>query len=59
MSGHALFFKNINVKQHEVKSEYRRMPDDLTMAQAYQLLEKDKGAVSATATPAVAVSQAR
>jgi len=59
MSGHALFFKNINVKQHEVKSEYRRMPDDLTMAQAYQLLEKDKGAVSATAAPAVAVSQAR
>jgi hypothetical protein len=59
MSGHAIFFKNINVKQHEVKSEYRRMPDDLTMAQAYQLLEKDKGAVSATAAPAVAVSQAR
>jgi hypothetical protein len=59
MSGHALFFKNINVKQHEVKSEYRRMPDDLTMAQAYQLLEKDKSAVSATAAPAVSVSQAR
>jgi hypothetical protein len=51
MSGHAIFFKNINVKQHEVKSEFRRMPDGLTMAQAYQLLEKDEGAVSATVAP--------
>ncbi len=51
MSGHAILFKNINVKQHEVKSEFRRVPDSLTMAQAYQLLEKDDGAVSATAAP--------
>jgi hypothetical protein len=51
MSGHAIFFKNINVKQHEVKSEFRRMPDDMTMAQAYRLLEKSD-AVSATAGPA-------
>jgi len=52
MSGHAIFFKNISVKQHEVKSEFRRMPDSITMAQAYQLLEKNDSAVSATAGPA-------
>lgn len=51
MSGHAILFKNINVKQHELKSEFRRVPDGLTMAQAYQLLEKNDGAVSATVAP--------
>ena len=59
MSGHAILFKNISFKQHEVKSEFRRVPDSLTMAQAYQLLEKGEGAVSATATPAAAGSQSR
>jgi hypothetical protein len=59
MSGHAILFKNISFKQHEVKSEFRRVPDSLTMAQAYQLLEKGEGAVSATATPAAAASQSR
>jgi hypothetical protein len=55
MSGHAIFFKNISVKQHEVKTEFQRMPDGLTMAQAYQLLEKkDDGAVSATVAPVAA-----
>lgn len=51
MSGHAIFFKNINVKQHEVKSDFRRMPDGITMTEAYQLLEKGDGAVSATTSP--------
>lgn len=46
MSGHAIVFKTINVKQHEVLSDFRRMPDDLTIAQAYQMLEKG-GAISA------------
>ncbi len=46
MSGHAIIFKTINVRQHEVLSDFRRMPDDLTMAQAYQMLEQG-GAVSA------------
>ncbi len=51
MSGHAIFFKNISFTQHEVKSEFRRVPDGLTLAQAYQLLEKNDGAVSATVAP--------
>ena len=51
MSGHAILFKSISVKQHEVKSEFRRVPDGLTMAQAYQLLEKNEGSVSATVAP--------
>lgn len=59
MSGHAILFKNISFKQHEVKSEFRRVPDSLTIAQAYQLLEKDEGAVSATATPGAAASQSQ
>jgi hypothetical protein len=51
MTGHAVLFKNISFSQHEVKSEFRRMPDGLTMAQAYQLLEKNEGSVSATVAP--------
>ncbi|HET7873585.1 MAG TPA: hypothetical protein VFL42_13795, partial [Terriglobales bacterium] len=46
MTGHAVIFKTINVKQHEVLSDFRRMPDDITVAQAYEMLEKG-GAVSA------------
>lgn len=46
MSGHAIIFKTINVRQHEVLSDFRRLPDDLTMAQAYKMLETS-GAVSA------------
>jgi hypothetical protein len=41
MSGHAILFKNIAVKEHQTQSEFRRVPDDLTIAQAYQMLEKD------------------
>lgn len=50
MSGHAILFKNIAVKQHQTQSEFRRVPDNLTMAQAYDLLQKD-GAVSANNQP--------
>lgn len=50
MSGHAILFKNISVKQHQTQSEFRRVPDNLTMAQAYNLLQKD-GAVSANNQP--------
>jgi hypothetical protein len=41
MSGHAILFKNISVKEYQTQSEFRRVPDDLTMAQAYALLQKD------------------
>ena len=46
MAGHAVLFKNIAVKQHQTQSEFRRVPDNITIAEAYQLLQKD-GAVTA------------
>lgn len=51
MSGHAILFKNIAVRQRQTQGEFRRVPDDLTMAQAYDLLEKGTGAVSANNQP--------
>ncbi|HWG51496.1 MAG TPA: hypothetical protein VN669_17475 [Candidatus Acidoferrales bacterium] len=54
MSGHAILFKNIAVKEHQTQSEFRRVPDDLTLAQAYQILEKD-APVSANNQPAKAM----
>ncbi|HJT54361.1 MAG TPA: hypothetical protein VJ848_10960 [Candidatus Angelobacter sp.] len=53
MSGHAILFKNIAVKEHQTQSEFRRVPDNLTMAQAYGMLQKD-GAVTANNQPAPA-----
>jgi hypothetical protein len=48
MSGHAIIFKTINVKQYQRLTDFRRVRDDLTIAQAYQLLQqKDGTAVSA------------
>lgn len=47
MTGHAVIFKNINVKQMQRLTEFRRVSDALTIAQAYQLLQKGEVAVSA------------
>jgi len=47
MSGHAVIFKNINVKQMQRLTDFRRVSDELTIAQAYQLLQKGDVAVSA------------
>lgn len=38
MHGKALFFKTIGVQQDETDSDFRRMPDDLTIAQAATML---------------------
>jgi len=48
MSGHAVIFASISVKQKQLFSDYRRVPDALTLSQAYELLQKDTDAVSAT-----------
>lgn len=48
MSGHAVIFASINVKQRQLFGNYRRVPDTLTLSQAYELLQKDSDAVSAT-----------
>ncbi|MGC2695877.1 MAG: hypothetical protein WA738_08800 [Candidatus Angelobacter sp.] len=50
MSGHAVLFKTINVKQLQRLADFYRVSDDLTIAQAYLLLEKGDQAVSADNT---------
>jgi hypothetical protein len=40
MHGKALFFHTIAVSEKEIHSEYRRVPNDLTLGQAAALLEK-------------------
>lgn len=52
MSGHAVVFKNINVRQIQRLTEFRRVSDELTIAQAYQLLQKGENTVSAESQPA-------
>lgn len=46
MTGHAIIFKTINVKEHQVLSGFRRVPDNLSMTEAYSMLKKGDGAVS-------------
>jgi hypothetical protein len=48
MSGHAVIFASINVKQRQLFSDYRRMPDTLTLSQAYEMLQRGSDSVSAT-----------
>ena len=40
MKGKALLFKTINVQQTETRSDFQRMPDDLTVAQAADILNR-------------------
>lgn len=47
MSGHAIIFKTINVKQMQRLTDFRRVSDDLTIAQAYQMLVSPENPVSA------------
>jgi hypothetical protein len=51
MSGHAVIFKSINIKQKQRVTDFRRVSNDLTIAQAYQLLVKPDNAVSAVSQP--------
>jgi hypothetical protein len=47
MSGHAVIFKTINVRQMQRISEFHRVSDSMTISEAYQLLEKGDATVSA------------
>jgi hypothetical protein len=40
MSGKALFFKSISVQEEREFEDYRRVPSNLTLRQAEDLLEK-------------------
>lgn len=42
LNGKALFFKTIAVHEKRVESNYQRVPDDITVGQAAQILKKDK-----------------
>jgi hypothetical protein len=47
MVGRAVLFKTISRKQKQALSDFRRMPDSITLSQAYDLLQKESGSVSA------------
>jgi hypothetical protein len=47
MSGHAVIFKTINVRQLQRMTGFHRISDNMTISQAYQLLEKGDSTVSA------------
>jgi hypothetical protein len=47
MSGHAVIFKTINVRQLQRMTDFHRINDNMTISEAYQLLEKDDSSVSA------------
>jgi hypothetical protein len=51
MVGHAVIFKSINVKQQERLTDFHRVSDNLTISEAYQLLEKGEAPVSAENQP--------
>ncbi|HTZ73211.1 MAG TPA: hypothetical protein VMB47_04775, partial [Candidatus Aquilonibacter sp.] len=38
MRGKALFFKSISVQQNETRSDYKLLPQDITLAQAANML---------------------
>ena len=40
MQGRILFFKTIRLHQRESRSEFHRVPDDLTLAQAVDMLRR-------------------
>lgn len=43
MVGRAVLFKNITRKQKEIFTNFRRMPDSITLSQAFDILEKESG----------------
>jgi hypothetical protein len=49
MNGRALFFKTISEQQHEVKSDFQRVPSGLSLAQAAAMVEKSNPSASASA----------
>jgi hypothetical protein len=59
MSGHAVIFKSINVKQLQRLSDFRRVSDALTISEAYQLLEKGEHPVSADNQPGPAKAHSK
>ena len=59
MSGHAVIFKSINVKQLQRLTDFRRVSDARTISEAYQLLEKGEHPVSADNQPGPAKAHSK
>lgn len=51
MQGRAIIFKTLNIKQKQRLTDYRRMPDSLTIAGAYDILQGGNGSVAASSRP--------
>ena len=49
-TGKVLVFKNLTIKSTEVFSDFKKVPPDLTFAQALELLKKEETAVAANPT---------
>jgi hypothetical protein len=48
MTGRAAIFKTITEKQKQIMTGFHRVPDSLTLTQAYEILTKDPNSVAAT-----------
>lgn len=56
-TGKILLFKNLNIDSTEVFSRFKRVPDDLTFAQAVNLLKKEEAGAAAETADKAAASQ--
>ena len=55
MHGKALFFKTIAVQENEVRTNFRRVPDNMTLAEAAEQLQKQSTVKSASVQGAATV----
>jgi len=47
MQGRAIIFKSINVKEKQIFTDYQRVPDDTTIARAYQMFQRHDSSMTA------------
>src|SRR5215470_10498681 len=48
MQGRAIIFKTINVREKQVFTDFRRVPDDMTIARAYEMLQQHDSSMAAS-----------
>src|SRR5262249_27903444 len=46
MNGRAVLFKTISRKQKQTRTDFRRVPSDITIQQAYHILQQDAGSAT-------------
>lgn len=57
MHGKALFFKTIAVQENEIRTNFQRVPDNLTLSEAAQQLQKQSSVKSGAIVPAIGSPQ--